>query len=182
MWDYNSGSSSTGDVMTENELTKIRRQDRAVTDDTWIADFLGEADYGVFATCKDGQPFTVARNFGYDPHKHVIYFHGARKGRTFENVGAGTPVNLNVSEMGELSVGKRAIDFGVNYKGVVVFGRLTVVEDLGEAKHGLQLLMDKHFPELKPGADYEPITDDDAKATAVFRVDIQAWSGKKKKG
>ena len=167
--------------MTDNELTKIRRQDRAVTDDAWIADFLGKADYGVFATCKDGQPFTVARNFGYDAENHFIYFHGARKGRTFENVGEGIPVNLNVSEMGKLSVGKRAIDFGVNYKGVVVFGHLALVKDVQEAKHGLQLLMDKHFPELQPGVDYEAASDDDVKATAVFRVDIEAWSGKEKK-
>lgn len=168
--------------MPDHALTKIRRQERAITDDAWIAGFLQKADYGVFATCKDGQPFTVARNFAYDPHKHVIYFHGARKGRTFENVGAGTPVNLNVSEMGEWIVAERAMNFGVKYKGVVVFGRLTVVEDSEEARYGLQLLMDKHFPHLRPGVDYEGVSDEDLKATAVFRVDIEAWSGKEKKG
>lgn len=167
--------------MTENELTKIRRQDRAITDDAWIADFLQKADYGVFATCIDGQPFTVARNFAYDAGKHVIYFHGAHKGRTFDTVGGGVPVNLNVSEMGEWIVAERAMNFGVKYKGVVVFGRLTVVEDNDEAKHGLQLIMDKHFPHLRPGTDYETVTDEDLKVTAVFRVDIEAWSGKEKK-
>ena len=168
--------------MTENELIKIRRQDRAITDDAWIVDFLRKADYGVFATCKDGQPFTVARNFAYDPEAHAIYFHGARKGRTFENVGAGTKVNLNVSEMGEWIVAERAMNFGVKYKGVVVFGNLTVVDDQIEAKHGLQMLMDKHFPHLRPGVDYEPANDEDLKVTAVFRMDIEAWSGKEKKG
>ena len=167
--------------MAENELTKIRRQDRAIADDAWIAEFLQKADYGVFATCKNGQPFTVARNFAYDPQRHAIYFHGARKGRTFENVGNGTSVNLNVSEMGEWIVADRAMNFGVLYKGVVVFGRLTVVEDVDESKHGLQLIMDKHFPTLRPGVDYEAATDDDLKVTAVFRVDIDAWSGKEKK-
>ena len=168
--------------MSQNQLTNIRRQDRAITEDAWIADFLKKADYGVFATCKDGQPFTVARNFAYDPKKHAIYFHGARKGRTFENVGqAGTPVNLNVSEIGERIVSDRAMNFGVKYKGVVVFGHLSVVDDVTEAKHGLQLIMDKHFPELHPGVDYEAATDEDLKVTAVFRVDIKAWSGKEKK-
>ena len=167
--------------MTENELTRIRRQDRAITDDAWIADFLRKADYGVFATCKNGQPFTVARNFAYDADRHVIYFHGARKGRTFDIVGDGVPVNLNVSEMGEWIVAERAMNFGVLYKGVVVFGRLTVVEVVEEAKHGLQLIMDKHFPHLRPGVDYEAATDEDLKVTAVFRVDIEAWSGKEKK-
>jgi nitroimidazol reductase NimA-like FMN-containing flavoprotein (pyridoxamine 5'-phosphate oxidase superfamily) len=167
--------------MSENELTKIRRQDRAIMDDIWITDFLQKADYGVFATCKDDQPFTVARNFAYDAQKHAIYFHGARKGRTFENVGQGTSVNLNVSEMGEWIVADRAMNFGVKYKGVVVFGRLSVVESIEEAKHGLQLIMDKYFPALRPGVDYEAVTDDDLKVTAVFRVDIESWSGKEKK-
>jgi nitroimidazol reductase NimA-like FMN-containing flavoprotein (pyridoxamine 5'-phosphate oxidase superfamily) len=167
--------------MSENELTKIRRQDRAITDDAWIADFLQKANYGVFATCKDGQPFTVARNFAYEAQKHVIYFHGARKGRTFENVGQGAAVNLNVGEMGEWIAAERAMNFGVKYKGVVVFGRLSVVEDIEEAKRGLQLIMDKYFPALRPGVDYEAATDDDLKVTAVFRVDIESWSGKEKK-
>ena len=167
--------------MSDNKLTKIRRQDRAITDDIWIADFLRKANYGVFATCKNGQPFTVARNFTYDAQRNAIYFHGARKGRTFENVGDGAPVNLNVSEMGEWIVADRAMNFGVKYKGVVVFGRLTVVADVEEAKHGLQLIMDKHFPHLRPGMDYETVTDEDLKVTAVFRVDIEAWSGKEKK-
>lgn len=169
--------------MTNNELTNIRRQDRAIMDDAWIADFLQKAEYGVFATCKNGQPFTVARNFAYDPEKHVIYFHGARKGRTFESVEfSGTKVNLNVSEIGEWIEAKRAMNFGVKYKGVVVFGNLTVVDDSDEAKHALQLIMDKHFPTLRPDVDYEAASDEDLKVTAVFRMDIEAWSGKEKKG
>lgn len=167
--------------MTDNALTKIRRQDRAITDDAWIVEFLQKADYGVFATCKEGQPFTVARNFAYDPQEHVIYFHGARKGRTFETVGDGVAVNLNVSEMGEWIIADRAMNFGVKYKGVVVFGRLTIVDDMDEARHGLQLIMDKYFPNLHPGRDYEASTEEDLKVTAVFRVDIDAWSGKEKK-
>jgi nitroimidazol reductase NimA-like FMN-containing flavoprotein (pyridoxamine 5'-phosphate oxidase superfamily) len=167
--------------MSADELTKIRRQDRAITDDAWIADFLHRADYGIFATCKDGQPFTVARNFVYDAQKHAIYFHGARKGRTFENVRQGTSVNLNVSEMGEWIVADRAMNFGVKYKGVVVFGNVSVVEDIEEAKYGLQLIMDKYFPALRSGVHYEAATDDDLKVTAVFRVDIESWSGKEKK-
>jgi nitroimidazol reductase NimA-like FMN-containing flavoprotein (pyridoxamine 5'-phosphate oxidase superfamily) len=163
-------------------LTEIRRKDREIKDKDWIIALLNRADYGVLATCKDGQPFTVARNFAYDPECHAIYFHGARKGRTFENVGEGTPANLNVSEMGEWILAERAMNFGVKYKGVVVFGTLRIVDDNDEAKHGLQLLMDKHFPHLKPDIDYESTTDTDLKVTAVLRLDVESWSGKEKKG
>ena len=162
-------------------LTKIRRHDREITDKNWIIALLNRAGYGVLATCKDGQPFTVARNFAYDPERHVIYFHGARKGRSFEDIGEGTLANLNVSEMGELTTAERAMNFGVMYKGVVVFGRLSIVKNNTEAKHGLHLLMDKHFPELRPDLDYEATMDTDLKVTAVLRLDIDSWSGKEKK-
>jgi nitroimidazol reductase NimA-like FMN-containing flavoprotein (pyridoxamine 5'-phosphate oxidase superfamily) len=163
-------------------LTKMRRKDREITDKKWIIALLDRAGFGVLATCKDGQPFTVARNFAYDPEKHAIYFHGARKGRTFENAEGGTKANLNVSEMGEWILAERAMNFGVKYKGVVVFGMLSIVDDPDEAKRGLQLLMDKHFPELKPDVDYEATTDTDLKVTAVLRLDVESWSGKEKKG
>lgn len=162
-------------------LSKMRRHDREITDESWIIALLNRAGYGVLATCKDGQPFTVARNFSYDAEKHAIYFHGARQGRTFENVDGETLANLNVSEMGEWIISKRAKNFGVHYKSVVVFGKLSIVEDSDEAKHALQLLMDKHFPELRPDVDYVATTDNDLKVTAVLRMDIDSWSGKEKK-
>ena len=163
-------------------LTDMRRKDREIKDKEWIVALLNRAEYGVLATCKDGQPFTVARNFAYDPERHAIFFHGARKGHTFETVGEGTLANLNVSEMGEWILAERAMNFGVKYKGVVVFGTLRVEDDPDEQKRGLQLLMDKHFPELKPDVDYEATTDVDLKVTAVLRLDVESWSGKEKKG
>ena len=162
-------------------LSKMRRHDREVTDKDWIIVLLNRADFGVLATCKDGQPFTVARNFAYDPEEHAIYFHGARKGLTFENAAAGSLANLNVSEMGDLLLSDRAMNFGVKYKGVVVFGKLSIVDGNEEAKRALQLLMDKHFPEMRPNVDYEATTDTDLKITAVIRMDIDSWSGKEKK-
>lgn len=161
-------------------LTKMRRHDREITDKDWIIALLNRTDFGVLATCKEGQPFTVARNFAYNPEKHAIYFHGARKGRTFGHAEAGSLANLNVSEMGDLLLADRAMNFGVKYKSVVIFGKLSIVDDVKEAKHALQLLMDKHFSDLKPDVDYESTTDIDLKVTAVIRLDIDSWSGKKK--
>jgi len=161
-------------------LNKLRRHDREVTDKDWIVAMLDRAGFGVLATCVDGQPFTVARNFAYDPERHAIYLHGARKGRTYENTGSGTRANLNVSEMGELIAAVRAMNFSVRYKGVVVFGWLSLVDDPAEARHGLCLLMEKHFPHLCYGEDYEGISDEDLSVTAVLRLDIESWSGKER--
>ncbi len=161
-------------------FNRVRRKDRAITDEDWIRGFLQRAPLGVLATVHEGQPFTVARNFAYDEKTHGIYIHGAKKGRTYDNVLANDRVSFNVSEMGRLLPAKRAMNFGIEYSGVVVFGRISLVTDPVEAKYGLQLLIDKLFPHLRPGHDYEPTTDVDLKATAVYRIDIESWSGKQK--
>ena len=43
-----------------------------------------------------------------------------------------------------------------------------------------QLLLDKYAPHLQPDRDYRPTTDEELARTTVFRIDIEAWSGKKK--
>jgi nitroimidazol reductase NimA-like FMN-containing flavoprotein (pyridoxamine 5'-phosphate oxidase superfamily) len=158
-------------------LEKIRRGDRAM-DDAWIRTFLQRAPFGSLATARDGQPFIVTRNFAYDEAAHAIYLHGAVGGRTRENVDADGRICFAASEMGRLLPADRAMGFGVEYAGVVVFGRAALVTDDAEARRGLQLLLNKYFPHLRPGDDYTPTTDRDLEVTAVYRIDIESWSGK----
>lgn len=165
---------------TNQPFNKIRRKDRA-KDDAWISEFLRRAPIGVMATVRDDQPFLVSRNFAYDEERHAIYMHGAKKGRTYENVQANPKVCFSVSEMGRLLPADEAIEFGVEFAGAVVFGRVAIVDDDSEAAQGLRLLMEKYFPHLKSGLDYDPIVPDVVKVTAVFRIDIESWSGKEKK-
>ncbi len=54
------------------------------------------------------------------------------------------------------------------------------MSDTEEAERGLQLLLDKYAPHLRPGRDYRPITRDELLRTSVMRIDIESWSGKKK--
>ena len=119
--------------MKQQPFNEIRRRDRA-RDEAWIRAFLHRAPFGSLATVRDGQPFIVTRNFAYDEAVHAIYLHGAVEGRTYENAQADGRVCFSVSEMGRLLPAKRAMNFGVEYAGVVVFGHATIVTDTAEAK------------------------------------------------
>jgi len=162
------------------EYTKIRRKDRG-KDATWIRAFLARTEFGAMATVQGDQPFLVTRNFAYDEAAHAIYMHGAKQGRTYESAREAPHICFSASAAGRLLPAKRAKGFGTEFSGVVVFGRLRVVEDLEEARHGLQLLLDKYFPHLEPGVDYETTSDNDLEVTAVLRIDIESWSGKENK-
>jgi len=163
----------------DQTLNKIRRSDRA-KDDAWIREFLLSGGMGTMATASNDQPFLVTRNFAYDSERHAIYMHGAKKGRTFDTVKTNKRVCFSVSQMGRLLPADEALEVGIEYAGVVLFGQVKIVEDAAEARRGLQMLMDKYFPHLKSGKDYKPITPEGLKITAVFRIDIESWSGKEK--
>lgn len=166
--------------MSNHAFTQVRRRDRAVEDEAWIVAFLRRAAVGVLATAHDGQPFINSNLFVYDPDRRAIYLHTARTGRTHSNVEADGRVCFHVFEMGRLLPADTALEFSVEYGGVTVFGCASMVTDPAEARHGLQLLLDKYFPHLRPGVDYRPITDDELACTAVYRIDVETWSGKRK--
>jgi nitroimidazol reductase NimA-like FMN-containing flavoprotein (pyridoxamine 5'-phosphate oxidase superfamily) len=158
----------------------VRRRDRAVEDEAWIRAMLHRLPFGTLATVSEGQPFINTNLFVFDEPAHVIYMHTAREGRTRSNVEASEQVCFSISKMGRLLPAKTARGFSVEYASVVVFGRATIVTDEAEAKHGLQLLLDKYFPHLQPGEDYRPITTEELADTTVYRIQIEHWSGKKK--
>jgi len=160
-------------------LNKIRRSNQA-KDDAWIRKFLHRGAMGTMATSRDDQPFLVTRNYAYDEERHAIYMHGAMKGRTFNNIQANNRVCFSVSEMGRLLPADEALEVGIEYGGVVVFGITAIVDDQVEATHGLRLLLEKYFSHLEYGVDYKPIVPDALKITAVIRIDIESWSGKEK--
>ena len=162
---------------------KVRRQDREVTDEAWIRAFLTTAPTGALATVHEGRPFINTNLFVYEAASHAIYLHTARVGRTQANMDAsadGVAVCFSAFTMGRLLPAKAALEFSVEYEGVTVFGTGVTVRDTSEARRVLQLLLDKYAPHLRPGKDYENITDEEMKRTAVFKVNIEAWSGKKK--
>jgi uncharacterized protein len=160
--------------------TDIRRADRAMPDEDAIKALLHHAPMGTLATVYEGQPFINSNLFVYDEARHCIYMHTAKVGRTRANVDTAERVCFSVSEMGRLLPAPEALEFSVEYGGVVIFGRASVVTDAQEATDSLQQLLDKYFPHLSPGQDYHPIKLEELVRTAVYRIEIEQWSGKRK--
>jgi hypothetical protein len=160
--------------------TDMRRDDRAIEDDTWIRQFLKTAPVGTLATVYERQPFVNSNLFVYDETEHVVYMHTANVGRTRANIEAHDRVCFTAMEMGRLLPADEALEFSVEYASVVIFGRGSVIEDQDTATAALQMLLDKYAPHLKPGQHYRPTTLDELKRTAVYRIVIEDWSAKKK--
>ena len=163
-----------------NDAAVVRRRDRAIDDEGWIETLLTRAAVGSLATVADAQPFLNVNLFWFDAERRAIYLHTARRGRTRSNVEAGEPVCFAVHEIGRLLPAATALEFSVEYAGVVAFGRAYVVEDRDEASAALQALLDKYAPHLRPGHDYRGVTEEELARTTVMRFDVERWSGKRK--
>jgi uncharacterized protein len=160
-----------------NPINQPRRKDRA-KDDEWIKAYLQRVPFGMIATEYKGQPFLKPTQYVYIEAENAIYIHGALEGRMRTNIEVNPRVSFCVAEMGRLLPADTAMEVGVEYASVVVFGEAELLTDTDQARHGLQLLLDRYFPHLKSGTNYREIIPEELNITAVYRIQISSWSGK----
>jgi uncharacterized protein len=161
------------------KITPIRRDEKAVKDPAWIEGFLSRAAYGVLATSQEDGPHAKPSLFVYEAGSRSIYLHGARDGQLYYALQIDPRVCFCVSEIGRLLPSDAAAKFGVEYASVILTGLASIIEDRDEARKALQLLLDKYFPHLRPGDNYLPMTVEEIDKTAVYRIRIEQWSGKR---
>jgi nitroimidazol reductase NimA-like FMN-containing flavoprotein (pyridoxamine 5'-phosphate oxidase superfamily) len=71
-----------------------------------------------------------------------------------------------------------ALEFSLQFRSVIVFGRARVIDDPREARRVMYGLIHKYFPEMTPGKEFREITDRELKRTSIYAIQIEAWSGK----
>jgi nitroimidazol reductase NimA-like FMN-containing flavoprotein (pyridoxamine 5'-phosphate oxidase superfamily) len=160
--------------------TRPRRTDRALEDDRAIEALLHRLAVGFLAITDGDQPYINSNLFWFDADTRRIYFHTAGVGRTRRIVEHSPRACFSTAEMGRLLPADTALEFSTEYASVVAFGRVRVVDDEAEQRRGLQGLLDKYFPDLRPGVHYRPIIDEELGRTSVYAFEIDAWSGKQK--
>ena len=163
---------------TDQSPTASQRLPEYKRDDEWIRDFLREARVGHVASVRDGQPFLNPSTFWYDEEHHQIVFHSNVAGRIRSNIESNPKVSLEASELGKLLPSNVAIEFSLQFRSVVVFGTARVVTDPDEARRLLYGLISKYFPEMTAGKEYREITEKELRATSIYAIKIEAWSGK----
>ena len=168
--------------MTRNYLgqppTAFQRRPHLTRDDEWIGALLKVAQVGHIASSYDNQPFINPTTFWFDEENHQIVFHSNIAGRVRSNIEANPKVCLEVSELGKLLPSNVALEFSLQYRSAVVFGEARLISDPSEAKQLLYGLISKYFPKMTAGQEYREITDKELRATSIYAIEIESWSGK----
>jgi len=158
--------------------TAYQRRPHLTRDDEWIRAFLREAKVGHIASSVDGQPFINPTTFWLDEENHRIVFHSNVAGRVRSNIEHNPKVCLEASELGRLLPSNVALEFSLQFRSAVVFGTARLVTDPVEARRLLYGLIKKYFSKLTAGKEFREITDKELRATSVYAIGIEAWSGK----
>jgi len=158
--------------------TAFQRLPEYQRDDAWIRAFLQEARVGHIASAQDRQPFLNPTTFWFDEEHQQIVFHSNVAGRIRSNIESNPRVCFEASELGKMLPANVALEFSLQFRSVIVFGRARLITDLEEARRVLYGLIHKYFPAMTAGKEFREITDKELKRTSVYAIQIEAWSGK----
>ena len=164
--------------LTAQPPTAGQRLPEYARDEEWMRAFLRAAQIGRVATLWDDQPFVTPSTFWYDEANRRIIFHSNLAGRVRANLERNPKVCLEASEVGRLLPSNVALEFSLQYRSVMVFGTVRILESDEEKRAALTGLLEKYFPKMKPGREYRPITEKELKRTSVYELKIESWSGK----
>lgn len=158
--------------------TAFQRMPEYQRDDDWIRTFLHEARVGHVASTQNGQPFLNPTTFWFDEENHQIIFHSNVAGRIRSNIESNPRVSFEASELGKMLPANVALEFSLQFRSVIAFGRARLITDPEEARRVLYGLIRKYFPALTPGKEFREISDKELKRTSVYAIQIDEWSGK----
>jgi len=157
-------------------LTKyhMRLTEREITDGAQILEVLREGRYAVISMCRDNEPYVVTMNYGYDRDRNALYFHCAREGLKIDFITENPTVCGTVIEDRGYLQGECAHA----YRTVVFWGKMHVVEELDEKKHGLLTMLD-HLEDDPDQVRRTTLKDDKAyERVCILRLDIRDISAK----
>ena len=158
--------------------TAFQRRPHLTKDDAWIRKVINTFKVGHVATSVDGQPFINTSTFWYDEAEHQIVFHSNLAGRIRSNIEHNPKVSFEASVLGQLLPSNVALEFSLQFRSIVAFGTARVVTDPEEARRLLYGLINKYFSEMKVGQEYREISEKELRATSVYAIKIEEWSGK----
>jgi uncharacterized protein len=149
-----------------------------VRGDGWIRDFLHRGQIAHIASLWDGQPFVTPSTYFYDEAGHRLIFHSNISGRIRTNIEHHSQVCAEVSEFGRFLPSNVALEFSLQFRSVVVYGKAVILQDEQEQREVMHKLIAKYFIKMQLGKDYRPATEKELRRTSVYEIRIESWSGK----
>lgn len=150
---------------------KMRRFKQQISNEKCV-ELLKKEPRGVLSVLGDDDyPYGLPINFYYDEEDKKIYFHGAKEGHKMDAIRRHNKASLCIYDQGF----KREGEWPLNINSVIVFGKITLVEDMEKVTDKVRFLGLKHYPTP------ESVEEEIAKAISrvqLFEMSIDHMTGK----
>ncbi|MCI5517752.1 pyridoxamine 5'-phosphate oxidase family protein [Roseburia sp. MUC/MUC-530-WT-4D] len=153
----------------------MRRKDREITDFEQMRAILDACDCARLGLVDEQGAYIVPMNFGWEEQdgKLALYFHGAAEGKKLDLIRKQGSVSFEMDRKHELVEGDIACAYSYCYQSIMGNGRIKIVEDIEQKKHGLQVIM-SHYTK-KQNWDFQ---DELVNRVAVLKLEVDNWSCK----
>jgi nitroimidazol reductase NimA-like FMN-containing flavoprotein (pyridoxamine 5'-phosphate oxidase superfamily) len=158
------------------KMTKYHmfKKEREIVDENVQIDILKRGKYATLAFCQKEKPYLVTMNYGYDGTRKALYFHSALKGLKLDCIARNPRACATVIE----DRGYKMDECSHAYRSVVFWGKISVVENLEEKKHGMEILFFHLEKNPDPIRERNFKTDRDYRKVNILRLDIEEMTGK----
>ena len=155
----------------------MRREDRKLFTIEEIEAIIKKADVCRIALVDGALPYMVTLNFGYKSGSPaVLYFHCANTGRKLDIIEKNNTACFQMDVDHELTTGKSACGYSMNFKSIVGYGKIYKVIDKNEKIEGLNYLM-KQYSDRSDFSYEEKML----KMTTILKLEIDELTAKHKK-
>lgn len=153
----------------------MRRNDREIKDNEEITEILNHGKYAVISLCRDNEPYIVTLSYGYDASEKALYFHCGEFGLKMDFIHQNPKVCATVID----DKGYINGECGHGFRSVVMFGKIIVLDEIEQKKHGLKVLLEQLEENPNAMMDKALNNEDVFQKVAVLKLDINELSAKK---
>jgi nitroimidazol reductase NimA-like FMN-containing flavoprotein (pyridoxamine 5'-phosphate oxidase superfamily) len=165
----------------------MRRKDREITDTSEKLEIIKNCKHCRLGLSDDNIPYVIPLNYGYsygcngslpapDNGQLTLYFHSAKEGRKIDIIQKNNNACFEIDCDTKLVEGENACNYSYEFKSIIGFGKIEMVESAGEKITGLNCIM-KH----QAGKDIKfEYGENDLNSVLVLKMTVDEFTGKRK--
>jgi nitroimidazol reductase NimA-like FMN-containing flavoprotein (pyridoxamine 5'-phosphate oxidase superfamily) len=123
----------------------MRRKDREITSINEKLEIINRCKHCRLGLSDNNVPYVIPLNYGciYENDKLTLYFHCAKEGKKIDIIQKNNNACFEIDCDTKLIEGEKACNYSYEFKSIIGFGKIEIVENANEKITGLNILM-KH--------------------------------------
>ena len=153
----------------------MRRNDREIQGEDRIK-IIERCKHCRIGLSENDNPYIVPLNYGYsyENDKLTLYFHGAREGKKIDVLKNNNKACFEIDCDTQLIEGENACKYGYEFRSIVGFGKILLLETHAEKTEGLNKIM-KH--QAGENINYT-FGENELKNVFVLKMEVEEFTGK----